>query len=204
MAQQENLEFKNHKRCDMMKKFNISMLLILITLCIVSFFLDDRISLLAMSSKIRFLDMLFGIITNFIFVTLIVLLVPSLLLYKKEKKTVYLFWFAFIATIIINVIAKLIIHRNRPSEPGSYFIYSLQQYSFPSTHTVVVFSMLPFLIKYLPRQKYFWIFFAFLVGFTRLYFNYHFFSDVAFGAFFGYLIGIFFLHLDERGKLWKK
>ena len=172
--------------------------------CIISFFLDKSASLFVMYIKNSILDALLKFVTNFAFVAFIVLAVPIYFLYKKRKRDVGLLVFTFIATIVINIVAKFLIHRERPIGNIDYINYTLQYYSFPSTHTVVVFSMLPLLIKFLPKQRHFWIFFAILIGFTRVYLNYHFLSDVAFGALFGFLIGNFVLFLEERGKLWKK
>jgi len=70
-------------------------------------------------------------------------------------------------------------------------------------HAVVAFSLLPLLLEYLPRYRKFWIGFAFLVAFTRVYLGFHFLSDVVFGIIFGYFIGILLLHLHNKGKLWK-
>lgn len=70
-------------------------------------------------------------------------------------------------------------------------------------HAMVVFSLLPLLTKHLPKQNYFWLMFAFLVAFSRVYFGFHFLSDVVFGAVAGYFIGVWLLELYDKGKLWK-
>ena len=56
-------------------------------------------------------------------------------------------------------------------------------------HAMVAFAAIPILDKEFSKLKWFWIIFAFLVAFSRIYFEAHFLSDVVFGAFFGYFIG---------------
>ena len=122
----------------------------------------------------------------------------------KNKKIVYLLWLTFILSFILAFIIKLIVLRQRPTEAFTYPLTNIINYSFPSMHSMVVFSLLPLLIKYMPKQKSFWIIFAFLVGFSRIYFGFHFFSDVVFGALTGYLLGNFLLKMHEKKKAWLK
>jgi membrane-associated phospholipid phosphatase len=71
-------------------------------------------------------------------------------------------------------------------------------------HAMVMFSLLPITKKYLPQRKRFLAWFSFLVAFTRIYFGFHFLSDIVFGIFSGYFIGNYMVYLHERGVLWKK
>ena len=104
----------------------------------------------------------------------------------------------FAASVAAAFIIKLIVLRQRPSEILYYPFFNVIDYSFPSMHAMIVFSLLPALFEYLPRQKNFWIFFAFIVSFTRIYFGLHFLSDVIFGAFFGYFLGKFLLNMHKK------
>jgi membrane-associated phospholipid phosphatase len=131
------------------------------------------------------------------------LLVPSIIFYKKNKKIIYLLWLAFIVSIILAFVTKLIVLRQRPIEAFTYPFVNIINYSFPSMHAMVVFSLLPFLVRYLNKWKSFWIGFGLLALFGRVYFGFHFLSDVVFGAFFGYFVGDYLLELYEKGKLWK-
>jgi undecaprenyl-diphosphatase len=46
----------------------------------------------------------------------------------------------------------------------------------------------------------FWLGFAILVAFSRVYFGVHYLSDVIAGAFIGYLIGYLAMNLEEKYK----
>lgn len=182
----------------------IFMLVTAIIILLISYNFDEPVSLLFKEGEIPFLDVFLSIITNFGIVVLVVLLIPSIILYKKNRKHAYLLWLAFIISFILAFIIKLIVLRQRPTEAFTYPFTNIISYSFPSMHAMAVFSLLPLLIKYLPKQKHFWAAFAFLVSFSRVYFGLHFLSDVVFGALFGYFIGICLLELNEKKKLWKK
>lgn len=188
-----------------MKKINsIFMLIMGILFFIVSYSLDQSANLFFKNAKLAFLDVILSIITNFGFVVAIILITPSYILYKKNKNSVYLIWLTFIASFTLNFIIKLIVQRPRPIGTFVYPFININNYSFPSAHSIVAFSVLPAIVKYLPKQKHFFIIFAFLVAISRVYFNLHFLSDVVFGALAGYFIGNLLLDLYEKGELWKK
>ena len=174
-----------------------------ILLLFFSYISDDKISAFFRGSRSALFDAFFSIITNFGVVVVAMLVVPCLIFYKKNKKLVYLLLTTFFASFFIGFFSKLIVHRPRPIEPLTYIFLGLTDYSFPSMHSMVVFSLLPVLAKYLPKQKFFWIASAFLVSFSRIYLGFHFLSDIVFGALAGYFIGSYLLGLHEKGKLWK-
>ena len=187
-----------------MRKINDTLILIIgILLFLVSYKFDQQINLFFKATRIPFLDIILSIITNFGVVVVIMLFVPLILLYKKNKKLVYLLLLTFIVSFVLAFIIKLAVLRQRPTEAFTYPFTHIINYSFPSMHAMVAFSLLPTLIKFLPKYKLFWILFVFLVAFSRLYFGVHFLSDVVFGALFGYFVGDYLLELYEKGKLWK-
>lgn len=184
-----------------MKKINETFLIIIgILLFIVSYIFDHNIDIFFRKARLPFLDLIFSIVTNFGFVVVVALIIPSLIMYKKSKKFVYLIWITFIIAFALNFIIKLIFHRQRPIENFSYPFVSILNYSFPSMHSFVVFALLPALIKFFPKQKYFWIAFGILIAFTRVYFSFHFLSDVVFGALAGYLVGKIILGFYDSKK----
>ena len=188
-----------------MKRINDILILIIgVLLFLTSYVFDQQVSLFFKNIRFTFFDAFLGIVTNFGIVILLMLLVPSFIFYNKNKKLVYLLFLTFIVSFILAFVIKLIVLRQRPTESFTFPFVNIIDYSFPSMHSMVAFSLLPILIKYAPKHKYFWLVFAFLVSFSRLYFRFHFLSDVLFGALFGYLIGIYMIDLYENGKLWKK
>jgi membrane-associated phospholipid phosphatase len=89
---------------------------------------------------------------------------------------------------LINYFMKLTFHRPRPSDP---LIKALTNFSFPSGHATsgfIFYGLLSFLVwktKWPPKLK--WtlicllIFFALLIGFSRIYLRMHYTSDVVAG-----------------------
>ena len=188
-----------------MKKISNYLILGLgILILLISYNFDQKLSLLIKNIKLPLLDAVLGIITNFGVVIIAMLVVPSIILYKQNKKSAYLLFITFLISIVLAFIIKLIVLRQRPIGTLAYPFTNIINYSFPSMHSMVAFALLPILIKNVPRQKHFWVLFAFLVAFTRIYFGFHFLSDVIFGAFVGYFIGKFLLDLYKKKKLWIK
>ena len=187
-----------------MKKTNKIFILVMgILLFILSYKFDERIDLFFKDIKFELLDIILGIITNFGVAVLVLSVIPSIILYKKNKRLVYLIWLTFIVSFILAFVIKLLFLRQRPIEAFTYPFTSIINYSFPSMHSMIVFSLLPLLNKHTPKNKIFWCVFAILVSFSRIYFSFHFLSDVVFGALFGYFVGDYLLKLYEERKLWK-
>lgn len=184
----------------MKAKNNILTYLIVISALVFSFFLDEKVSYIFQNARAPLLDFVFGIATNFGIVLAIMLLIPMLML--KDNKKICALLLAFFSAVIVSLLVKWMFLRQRPIDLAYPFVQILS-YSFPSMHAVVAFSLLPMLKYFLPKQKNFWIMFAFLVIFTRIYFGFHYLSDVFFGAVLGYSLGWLLLELHLRGKLWK-
>ena len=188
----------------MKKRNEVLIFAIGILLFVVSYSFDAQINLFFKNVKFPVFDFVLSIITNFGVVVLVTLLIPSIIFYKKNKKIVYLIWLTFIISFVLAFVIKLIVLRQRPIEEFTYPFTNIINYSFPSMHSMVAFSLLPLLAKYMPRHKSFWIASAFFVGFSRVYFGFHFLSDVVFGALSGYVVGNYLLELYEKKKLWVK
>lgn len=185
-----------------MKLNKIWLLIIGILTFIVSYMYDSSFSLFFKNIRFPLLDLVLGIITNFSVVIVVMLVIPSVMLYGKKRQHVYLICWAFIISVLLAFIIKLAVLRQRPDDAVYYTFFSIMKYSFPSMHSMAAFSLLPILIKHLPEQKNFWTAFASAVALSRLYFGVHFLSDVVFGSFFGYLTGLWLLELYGKGKLW--
>lgn len=195
------------------------MLVFSIIISLLSYIFDSSVKLFFNGLKIPLFDSILSIITNFGVVIVVMLVIPTIIISKNDTKSqenrgfsrsrkfrklsweIKLLWLAFLSAVVLSFIIKLIFLRQRPYEAISYPMLNILNFSFPSMHSLVVFALLPLLSRFLPKQKYFWVIFAFMVAFTRIYFGFHFLSDVVFGAFSGYFTGILILELNDKGKI---
>lgn len=187
----------------MRKISDITILIFGILIFIASFQFDAQVNLFFNTAKFPIFDAIFSSITNFGIVVAVMLAIPTLMLYKKDKKHVYLLWLAFLISLTAAFAIKLLFLRQRPIDPFTFPFTTIVNYSFPSMHAMAVFAMLPILAIYLSKQKSFWIGFGFFAVFSRIYLGFHYLSDVVFGALAGYLIGNLLLRLYEGKRLWK-
>jgi membrane-associated phospholipid phosphatase len=134
-----------------------------------------------------------------IFTLLVVLVI--FIFFKKYRNLALLLLVAYISSGIFSQILKNIISAPRPSV---YFqLHSYKYYldtftnsrvgfkSFPSGHTATAFATATIFATYLKRKSIciFSIFFAFLIGYSRIYLAHHFLIDVLAGAIVGILFG---------------
>ena len=195
---------KRAKKSDLTKRvfLIISLKMCLIFLVLSFFFVFYGLDSAALSFfsgiKSHWPDALFGIMTNFGFAVIAMFFLPAFLFLRDKQKTrAEALIAALAASIILSFFIKLIFARIRPADFSSFFFY----YCFPSLHAVVSFSALPLIMdnyKY-PLVKLFFIIVAVLVAVSRLYFSYHFLSDVVFGAVFGWFIGYYILLIFKNG-----
>lgn len=150
----------------------------------------------------------FMLLVTFLGSSLAVLFVLTLLFLWHERKRKWLLplWTSLFFSSIFTAIIKLLSARVRPYYLGfptlQVLINGLDWLgsSFPSSHAAVAFSALPLLDKEFPRLKFFWLIFACLVGFSRIYFSLHYLSDVLFGAVLGYATGFAAVKLELKYK----
>ncbi|MBS3815030.1 MAG: phosphatase PAP2 family protein [Hadesarchaea archaeon] len=182
-----------------MNKKTIRVLTIIIVIIgIASFFIDEQV--LQWISNLRFslLSELMKIITDRAIVGSVSVLLPIFILwYKNKAKWILPLILSLLTAIVLTYIFKSLFARPRPS--ASLIIVYF--YSFPSGHAASVFSVIPAIEKGLKKLKWFWIVFACLIAFTRLYLGVHYLSDIIFGGLLGYLTGWFII--NEGLKKWK-
>jgi undecaprenyl-diphosphatase len=192
------------------RKFIIILIGILL-LTLISFFFDMTITGIVLKSRNFVLDYILISITFLTNTFIILFFLTTLFLYKEHKRRYILpLWLCVFFSFIISFLLKIVINRPRPflTDPSiqvlnillMFLINNLYSWdsSFPSFHAVLVFSALPILIKEFKQLKYFWIGFAILVAFSRVYFGVHYLSDVLFGSLLGYIIGLFLLIFEEK------
>lgn len=128
--------------------------------------------------------------------------------WKKRDYIIYL-WLALATDGLFNYFGKLLIHRDRPSNP----FYIENSFSFPSGHAMIAVIFYGFLAYILIRHMKNWkhkvnVFFAVLIiilaiGLSRLYLGVHYVSDVWGGYLLGFLILTTITALYEW-RQWKK
>ncbi|MBS3131817.1 phosphatase PAP2 family protein [Candidatus Woesearchaeota archaeon] len=167
-----------------------------------SFYLDNQVLSFLQDNNIGAINPIMSWLTNFLTLFFILYLVPSLFSFR-EKKYNYISYLllAFIFSAIASVTLKLLIARPRPLD--FEVLYRLVQYSFPSLHAAAAFAALPILDTEFRKIKLFWISFAALIGISRIYFGFHYLSDVVAGAVLGYAIGLLFVKLEQKYKIFR-
>lgn len=172
-----------------LKNKNCIILLSLAILSIISFLFFDNIKI----PKIKFIDVfLTPFKEQYSYITLFILIIGCLTyLNRKKKSKLIKETTSLILVIIIVFLIKFLISRERPQE--GFYIGS----SFPSNHSAIMFSLLPFLSNI---AFYIWFLISFIVGLSRVYFGYHYFSDFFVGCFIGYSIGIIIKNLKIKRK----
>ncbi|MBN2453914.1 phosphatase PAP2 family protein [Candidatus Woesearchaeota archaeon] len=187
-----------------MKKVLIGLL---IALAAASFFLDQPVLRFAESIQHEHAVYFMSWFSHIGTLIVVLLFMTSFFMFEEKKtKWIKVVWLSFLAAFIITAILKPLFGRLRPAEYaiGAGFMF----YSFPSAHTAIAFSLIPVLDREFPKLKWFWLAFAVFIGASRIYLGAHYLSDVVFGAVLGYLIGKFFVRLEEKKKLewmsWRK
>ena len=139
---------------------------------------------------------IFYIITNLADPTIITIPVGIALVYlyfKKEIAYLYAFLLTFIGTSGSVFLLKIFINRARPGASIAYYLEGSK--SFPSGHSAIAMAVFGFVVYYLLHhvmwkdKKFILILFGTiligLIGFSRLYLDVHFLSDVIGGFLMG-------------------
>lgn len=135
-------------------------------------------------------------ITNFCNPIILLLLSLIILIFSKDKKMGLIILINLFVSILLNLIFKGIIQRDRPLED---FLIEESGYSFPSGHSMVSMAYYGLLMYFVFKKvddkeiKYIIIFLLgfliLLIGFSRIYLGVHYASDVIGG----FLISIVYL-----------
>jgi membrane-associated phospholipid phosphatase len=176
---------------------------------LLSFYFDEILFRLTSLIRTEYLDTFFLWVTHISSeIVLVVFLTLLFILLAQKRKWVLPLWVTLISSAAISFFLKSSIQRSRPYQLGlvsaplvlekaSHLVWN---FSFPSFHTVLVFSALPLINKEFPKFKYVWIIFAVLVAFSRIYFGLHFLSDMVAGALIGYFLGYFIIEIEKDNK----
>ena len=131
---------------------------------------------------------------------------------EKKRKWIIPLWASLAVSVIVAFILKVTVQRPRPFQLGIVPLipilqeasFSTWNFSFPSFQSMLAFCAVPILSKEFPRLKKFWIIFAVLVAFSRVYFGVHFVSDVISGGLIGYVIGLLVMNIEKENRWGEK
>jgi undecaprenyl-diphosphatase len=183
------------------RKFMIP--LILLVLLVISFIFDSKIALALQSLRNPVLDYVLAVFSlNGTIMAAFLIIPPTIYLFLKQKRLVLKYWFSFALTLFVMLAIKMAVHRIRPFEVLGLAVpafllsasYSTWDFSFPSNHAALSSVSLPFL-----KGKFFWIWlvFSLLIAFSRVYFGFHYLSDVVAGMLISYLIAVFVIKWEK-------
>lgn len=177
-----------------MKKRMLAWLLAFLAVGILSLIFDNSIASYMASVQNSYLDTFFSILESYWAIALITIFMIFLLVKKHKNKAIGMFILTLAASTIVSFVLKFIIMRPRPLGLVEFLPFiNLIDYSFPSSHAVFMFSVLPIMNREFPRMKYLFLALACLIAFSRIYFNVHYASDVILGAVIGYVIGYYLM-----------
>jgi len=194
-----------------------SLILIFIALFLIGIFfvlfkVDIYVVKFIESLRNIFLDYFFiGITFLSKFFVVLFFLISLFLAKKSNRRWIIPLVLTIALSSITGFLIKILIKRPRPFIDGSvsvlsiifYFMknnFNTWNFSFPSGDTIFVFCVLPIISKEFKKFRYYWLGFAILVAFSRMYLGVHYLTDVIAGAAMGYLIGSLIVFLEEKYK----
>lgn len=169
---------------------------------IVSFFFDKSLHTLLGNFRTPLFDYLFTWVSYALSLIFVLLIMTSLFMWEEGKKDwIIPMWMSFVIALVASFVLKLVVGRERPMEYVMGIFTNIDTYSFPSTHAAVCFSLVPMLDRLYPTLKWFWVGFAVVVAFSRLYLGVHYLSDVIAGGLIGFAIGLGMLFTKQKYSL---
>lgn len=177
---------------------------VLFVLMLLSFFIDKYVLSLMASMQNPVLGYIMNWITSAGSVFVVMIFMTTLFMWEEKKREyIPVLWFSFIAAALITIILKFAFHLDRPFGAEHFLFLNILSYSFPSLHTAVAFAAVAVLDREYPMLKWFWVLFACLIAFSRLYIQAHYLSDVIAGALVGFAIGHWCMIIEERYRLFR-
>lgn len=172
---------------------------------LLSLLFDKQITMLVVGFRIPFLNYLFVWVTHAGSVFIVFIFMTTLFLWEERKKEwIPTLWATFCVTIGLVYLIKVLIYKARPFEALDIAVLTASNLSsVVSGHTAIAFSAVPLLDKEFKKLKWFWIVFAFLVGFSRVYVGAHYLSDAVLGGLVGFGVGAWFVHMETKHKIFK-
>ena len=146
------------------------------------------------------MDIVLGWFSSYLTIVFVMLIMSSLFLYQSKKQGMILsLWLSFLVSAIFAFIIKSAVQRARPfGLVVKIPILGLQDFSFPSGHSASAFSTVAIFDEEFRHIQVFWMVFACLAAFSRVYFAVHYPSDVIAGGIIGYLVGEVFSGISQK------
>jgi len=121
----------------------------------------------------------------------------------RDKKFLLIFSSAFIFTFFVaDILLKYFFRRPRPYLLMKSFYSNLVvsicpiDFSFPSAHAATAFAAAGVLTHFDKKKGWFYYLTAVIISYSRIYLGCHYFFDVVFGAFIGYIISKIVLKIN--------
>jgi len=171
-------------------------------LFVISFLLDNFIVIFFTVIKNSLMTNIAMVFSHTFYIIFFLLLVIYLLKDYKQKRQLQYEREAILTSVLTSFVLAYIIKFfvSRPRPYDTEYVLGMIDYSFPSTHTAIVFSMLPFLSRINRKDRICLWLLAVLVPLSRLILLKHYPSDLFAGALLGYFTGLAIKHIFEDEK----
>jgi len=171
-------------------------------LLVVTLFFDDALLRHGVGLRFSWLDGLMLFMTDFGLIYFFVVLI-IFLLFKKKIAEMTIFLLSVATSFELSYLLKMFFQTPRPYIAIEVVTIPLIQaagFSFPSLHTVICISLLPFLNRIFTKtsQKVFATLVVGTIALSRPYLGVHYVSDVIAGAIIGYTISKIWIYVEER------
>jgi len=195
-----------------LRKKAIFIWILVVFAVIASFYLDSALVKYVSFLRNNILDNVFLVITYISSGVIIFVVVTALFFWRdKKRRWILPLWLTLGISAVVSFLLKVTIQRPRPFQLGIDSLLSVLQeasynvwnFSFPSTHAMLAFCVVPILAEQYSKLKKVWITIAVIIAFSRIYLGLHFFSDVIVGGGVGYLIGMMIIKLEKEHKFGK-
>ena len=165
------------------------MITILAFLTAISFFADNLALGFFADIKNPFLDYTLAVFSSPIIIFFVLIAGTAAYVHHKKREGAIPLLASSILTLIATYALKFLFHRARPA--AELIIWGMPDFSFPSAHAAIAFCVFAVVEEEFKSIKKLWLIIAVMVTISRVYFSYHYLSDVVSGALLGYVIGIF-------------